>query len=144
MFNVMTKTNKYPRKHRHVERGPRQPNYKLRRLIAGTALAGAGLAGFNAVNADHEGSFRVDPSYVGSLDPAERAEKFDEFRISPGSQNEDGVAPNLYGVAEEYKERYGLRTDVRDIVADLVEQNGDTSVVHPGDTFYLPRQDVDG
>ena len=143
MFSVMTK-DKYPRhrQHHRVKRELPEPNYALRRLVVGTVLAGTAVAGFNAVRADDEGSFLVDRTEVESLDPTTRTAQYDSFRIDPDAEPEElGVAPDLYGVAEEYKETYGLHTDVRNIVHDLEVQNGGTSEVQPGAVLYLPHRE---
>lgn len=145
MFNVMNQ-NKFERNrsHHRVKREvSHKPNYALRRLVAGTAVAGAGILGFNAVRADDEGSFHVDRTQVEAMDPAERAKQYDAFRIDSEAKPEElGVAPNLHGIAEEYKTLYGLDSDVRDITADLVDQNGGSALVHPGDVFYLPHRET--
>ena len=144
MLSVMTKEN-FPRhrQHHRVKRELPAPNYPLRRLVVGTVLAGTAVAGFNAVKADDEGSFVVDRTEAEALDPAVRAAKFDSFRIDPDAEPEElGVAPDLYGVAEEYRAMYGLNSDVRNIVHDLEIQNGGTSEVQPGAVLYLPHRDT--
>lgn len=144
MFYVMNQ-NKFERNrsHHRVKREVSHgPNYGLRRLVALTAILGAGGFGYNAVRAD-EGSFQVDRAQVEAMDPAERAKQYDAFRIDSEAKPEElGVAPNLHGIAEEYKTLYGLDSDVRDITADLVEQNGGSALVHPGDVFYLPHRET--
>lgn len=125
-----------PYNHNIEPAGVKRPNYALRRLVAGIALTGALLGGAKAVQGMGETlrgpDFSVDLEEVSTLTPEERIERYEEITAQSGD--------TLDKLARNYVDQHDLDVDYRRVVSALSAQ-GDTSVINPGDTFYLPRQD---
>ena len=144
-----TRTHHKPNPNPRHETGHQRPNSRTmsrngRRIAAGVALSAAAL-GVNAVaSSESNPSYLVDREAVEQMDPKERDRRYDTFYIhSDASTDEPTVAPDIYGVAQDYQNKYGLEGNLQDLREDLVAQNGGTAEVHDGDVFYLPRLESD-
>lgn len=127
---------KNPSNHNQEDRLIKRPNYALRRLVAATALSGTLLAGYRTVQGIDERvngtDFSVDIEDINELSSEERQEQYETIVVQPGD--------TIDRLARQYTERHDLNVDYRQVSSALSRQ-GDTSVIHPGDIFYLPRQD---